>query len=1140
MNEEIDRKAEILSEALEREGEQRRVYLEAACAGDEALRSEIEALIRAESAATRMFLETAHPVSEILSMLQGRMLTGASLGPYRVEDLLGSGGSGSVYRACDMRTGQRVALKVVPAQPEVRARFVREAALARRIEHPNVARVFDNGEAEGFFYVAMELVEGETLRQRLAAPLAAGTVFGIAMQLAAALAAIHASGVVHGDLKPENLVLDSDGRLKVIDFGLARREAPPSPDSIYTAVGGTIGYLAPEQVRGEPAGLPADIFAFGAILYELLARRQAFGGATGLEIASAILRDEPSTLPEATPAAAAALVSRCLSKKSSRRPAAEMLVAQLPRIAAGGRSVGQQRRRKRVLGAVAGLSMLASAAWFASLPGPGQRLFLHPVEAVLPSSALDPAYSWDGRMVAYSAVAGAPPLRKIFVATPDFDTPRQVTFGPFEENEPSLSPDGTLVAFHSTRSPEGVYAAALQGEPRLVGASGRAPRFSPDGRWIGYEVGQGLLPADPSRRTTSAVFRVAAGGGTPQAVCPRLGAVASPIWSEDSQELLVLRRVTEHSELWACPLSGPMRLVIGQMPLPARLLATGGGTVLFAAHGAVHKVALDGRPVWSSARSDEIASLTRDQAGRMLVAEVRQRAELWSLALAGGTIAPLVRSQSVDYGYPFLSRDGRQLLYRSVTPSQGWHELLRMGGETAGRPVPLAGGMTPGGKVVPPRPQGMIWDALDEGLTIGASSGNGLWRIAAGEVPILSHPRLHLYLASVSPDRRWIAFTGEAEGLRTRIFVAPFRGAQPVGTEEWIASIPGDSPRWGYDGFLYSYEDAKLVRRRWHEAGKAFDAPQALVQFGHETPSPQLLPPGWFRLALSSDRIVFPLGTRTSRLYEALEITSNPASRFSPKSLISTAGGIFLRKTLILLGLVTGAMHATVYDLKSDFSNSSNPNGVWSFAKGTTAMTHFNLPGGCCVDNLDAAVANGIWSANAPTPTNIQDSTVFQTTANGAATGLYTNNDWLSGDVVAHSTNPGNGVDVFIRWTAPTAGTISYNGGVWYAHSFLTTPRSGDFFVNLNGGANLHSGTVSSAQNRSNALTFADAGPVNVAAGDVLAIRLARTTGQQFGTLMGVNFTVNFDPASSNVPEPAASALVAGGLLLAALRLRRG
>jgi serine/threonine protein kinase/predicted Zn-dependent protease len=262
---------------------------------------------------------------------------GTRLGPYEIVAPLGAGGMGEVYRAKDTRLGREVAVKVLPAEvaahPERLRRFEVEARAASALNHPNILTVHDFGSQDGVTYLVTELLSGESLRQLVqSGPLAARRAVEIGVQIARGLAAAHEQGIVHRDLKPENLFVTRDGVAKILDFGLAKRTPPlavpvseASTMAEATAAGtilGTVGYMAPEQVRGEPCDARADLFALGCVLYELLTATGPFRRDAAVESLSAILRDEPAAPPPGAPGMPPALdhvVRRCLEKSPAHR-----------------------------------------------------------------------------------------------------------------------------------------------------------------------------------------------------------------------------------------------------------------------------------------------------------------------------------------------------------------------------------------------------------------------------------------------------------------------------------------------------------------------------------------------------------------------------------------------------------------------------------------------------------------------------------------------------------------------------------------------------------------------------------------------------------------------------------------------------
>ncbi len=265
------------------------------------------------------------------------LATSTRLGPYEIVAPLGVGGMGEVYRARDTRLGREVAVKVLPeslaSNTDRQARFEREARAVAALSHPNILAIHDYGTHGAVVYAVMELLEGETLRERLVkGPLPWREAVEIGAAIAEGLAAAHAKGIVHRDLKPENLFLTHDGRVKILDFGLARvepissaqdetspYEPPPTNPGI---VMGTMGYMSPEQVRGQQADARSDIFSFGCVLYEMLTGRRAFQRETAAETMTAILHDEPpepATSGQMVPGEVGRIIRQCLAKTPNQR-----------------------------------------------------------------------------------------------------------------------------------------------------------------------------------------------------------------------------------------------------------------------------------------------------------------------------------------------------------------------------------------------------------------------------------------------------------------------------------------------------------------------------------------------------------------------------------------------------------------------------------------------------------------------------------------------------------------------------------------------------------------------------------------------------------------------------------------------------
>jgi serine/threonine-protein kinase len=307
------------------------------------------------------------------------LTAGTRLGPYEILSPLGAGGMGEVYRGRDTRLAREVAIKVLPetlaGDPEALRRFEREAVAVAALSHPNILAIHDFGTQDGMAYAVTELLEGETLRDRLASgPIAQSQAVDYALQIAKGLSAAHERGVVHRDLKPENVFVSRDGHVKILDFGLAKREEKVAPGEETSAptqteqttpgtVMGTLGYMSPEQVRGLPVDHRTDIFSFGAVLYEMLSGKKAFKRETSSDTIAAIMRDPPADLDRLHPQLAR-VVSRCVEKDRDRRfPSAREITFALAEgsSAASVAPVPESRSRRTLFVALSAAAVLALA-----------------------------------------------------------------------------------------------------------------------------------------------------------------------------------------------------------------------------------------------------------------------------------------------------------------------------------------------------------------------------------------------------------------------------------------------------------------------------------------------------------------------------------------------------------------------------------------------------------------------------------------------------------------------------------------------------------------------------------------------------------------------------------------------------------
>ncbi len=329
--EEVYHKASALAE------QQRADFLARSCAEDDSLRREVESLLLCEKAAVS-FMEVPAYQKQMASLAgdweeKSTVLTGRTVGRYQIQERVGAGGMGVVYRALDTRLGRAVALKVLlpglTADPERRNRFVREAKAASALNHPNIITIFDIDRVDEFDFIAMEYIAGQTLQDIIAGrELAASDAVSLALQIVQALVAAHSAGIIHRDIKPANIMITGaparPSQAKVLDFGLAKLSESAYAGSIIAedmtkgSIIGTAAYMSPEQAEGKPIDARSDIFSFGSVLYEMLSGRRAFRGESNLAVLTAVLRETPEPLA-GIPVKLENVVSRCLQKDPSLR-----------------------------------------------------------------------------------------------------------------------------------------------------------------------------------------------------------------------------------------------------------------------------------------------------------------------------------------------------------------------------------------------------------------------------------------------------------------------------------------------------------------------------------------------------------------------------------------------------------------------------------------------------------------------------------------------------------------------------------------------------------------------------------------------------------------------------------------------------
>ena len=698
--------------------------------------------------------------------------SGLQLGPYVIDSLLGAGGMGQVYRARDERLHRPVAVKILPAafasNPDRMRRFEQEARLAGSLSHPNVMVVHDVGRYEDRPFIVEELLEGETLRDRMR-----GRVFApsravqIAREIAEGLAAAHAKGIVHRDLKPSNIFLSRAGQTKILDFGLAKLRDPQTldgePDTGSTTEGllGTVGYLSPEQARGDHADHRTDIFALGCVLYEMLTGRKAFAGSSVAEVVAATLARDPPSIsrvsPEVPPSLAR-IVHRCLEKEpedrfSSAHDLSLALESTLDNLGPAPwwqRPLYVDRRTRRLVrGAAAGVAFLAAGVYFvetwrsAPLPEFKPRQLTSGV-----GQEGQPAVSPNGQFVAYTAASGG--NRDLWLSDVGGGTRLRLADHPADDEDPAWFPDGRSLVFVSERQGEpGIWKVSrLGGPPTLLFSPGRDPAISPDGTRIAFTR---LGPEGEARILVGSLedpesARVLTGSQDGLADHGR------PAWSPDGRTICY----QGFTHLWLVdPEGGP----------PRRLTDT-------TEMGNEPAWSADGRHVYYTAYHEGIRAI-------------------WRRPVGGGPPVRVTMGSGQERR-PSVSTDGRWMAYATGSSRQ---ILVAIDTATGRRGVFEEARNISTPAVAP------------DGSSVAFSSNRenrfDLWRLGLGEEPLSDPPQRvtdqqgSIAVPRVSPDGRWIAFFRMHEGQR-EIWTIPAAG----GSIRRITEDPAEDvyPLWSPDG----------------------------------------------------------------------------------------------------------------------------------------------------------------------------------------------------------------------------------------------------------------------------------------------------------------------------------------------------
>ena len=714
------------------------------------------------------------PVSENLG--PGTLVDGR----YAIFREIGRGGMGCVFAARDTKLRRGVAIKVLnasPNEPHQLLRLSKEARTAGGLAHPNIVAIHDEGDFAGRAYLVEELLRGKTLAEQLrAGVLPRERALDLAVQAARGLAAAHDQGVVHGDIKPDNLFVTTDGWLKILDFGIATLRPPPGIPRTVTnpsgaaSVAGTPGYMSPEQIQGMPTDARSDLFSLGVVLYEMLAGRRAFERGTPVETAWAILHEEPPPIPADVPQPLARIVLRCLEKDvGSRFQSAQDLAFNLETLRRGG-AWNQSLRRGLlfVFGAALILTVLAAVVllYRPSRPQPEFRqLTFH--RGVVWSARFGP----DGQTVYYAVTTDASPPRLYLTSA---TRPEAQRLDVAAANLLAVSSKGELAVLLRPRIDKYAYDVGTLarffpagGAPRELMDDVEAADWTPDGSQLAV-----VRTADSRSRLEYPPGRV---------LFQTTGWVSHPRFSPDGRRIAFLHHpalVDDAGTVMICDLDGSARTLTGAWRSAQGLAWAKGGTEVWftaAANGAAGNVIL--RAVDLSARERVLAQVAgqlqlHDVApdGRALLTEPSRR--------LGLTVLRVGERKTIDLSWfdvtflGDLSADGREVLFTVAGPASGSGSMVYLR-KTDGSPAVRLGegyglAISPDGR----------W-ALSLSRASGGLQPLTLLPTGAGEVRSLEPGGLIAARARWFPDGKRLLIAGQEQGHGMRLYVRELDASNP-------------------------------------------------------------------------------------------------------------------------------------------------------------------------------------------------------------------------------------------------------------------------------------------------------------------------------------------------------------------------
>jgi serine/threonine protein kinase len=831
---------ELFHDARALPADERHSFIDSVCGTDSELRQELQSLL-AQPDGTLLAQGAGLAAAALFPVADRATHEGRTLGPYTLGSLIGRGGMGDVYRARDVKLSRDVAIKILPDalahRPDRLARFQREARILASLNHSHIGAIYGLEESDGISGLVLELIEGATLKDRLAnGPLSVDEALVIARQIAEALEAAHQKGVVHRDLKPANVKITPRGDVKVLDFGIAKIDGPEGGEAaalpvLATSEGtvlGTVAYMSPEQARGRAVDKRTDIWAFGCVLFEMLTGARTFPGDSAADVLGVITSAEPdwALLPAATPQRVRQLLRRCLRKDPERRlhDIADARVEIEDALAGAVEDVETSAHtrgpRRLVAGFVVGTTAItAVAVWIAMSVSPTPRLTPEHVTIPLPDNVAlwgigrgsSVAVSPDGQRIAFVGFANG--RRQLFLRSFDAlaSTPLAGSEG---ASSPVFSPDGQWIAFLDSVPTGGLKKVSVTGDGPFSlfdnlgdGLGGLAASSA----WWGPDDSIVFAVENPKN---SGLWRISASGGTPQRLTTKAASEGNHVWPHvlPNGKAVVYtiwdNTGFEKAKIVLKPLPQGEPVVLAEGGSYGRVVTSAGrawlayarNDILYATPFDIERLQMAGAeaPVISGLFTNMSggAHFSVSASGRLVYVPgrdvERQKVLLW--VTPDGTATEIATLDGVS-AYHNLSPEGRRLVTIRTTVGNRDVWVLDLAGNPPTR-------LTVGGVHNFP-----VWAGERVIYSSGASNANLFWKLANPAAPEerLTSSEYPQIPGSVSPDGSTLAYSEDRPQTGRDIFLMSLR--EPGQPRLLVGSAAGEwKPTFSPDGRWLAYQ----------------------------------------------------------------------------------------------------------------------------------------------------------------------------------------------------------------------------------------------------------------------------------------------------------------------------------------------